>query len=244
MSRKGARWAMLAGLALGFAGLAACEGDDTTPSKVPQGQGAGGGGGADATTGDGSANYDSSVPLGAPLCAKYGADIATKVTASLMTKAGADCRISAHFATPSQGTPHLQQCLQKQLGTFFQCDGATYDKDNAGKNCRTMAQAHQNLNLRNADFDAFIQDSIAAMRENGIADKDIQDVLPTFLGTKTAIVKVQLGIGNSQCTCQDLKGPDGGYCGTDAGIDAGEGGLDGGEGGATDGGTTDAPNNG
>jgi hypothetical protein len=233
-----ARWAIVFGMAaMVLAGVQACTaGDDTLLPANPRE----GGAGDESTTGggDGTANLpDTAVPPGAPLCSTYGADIATRVTNDLLTAVGQDCRISAYF-TALQDPSHLHQCLEKQIGTFFQCPGVTYTSDDPQKPCRSMGDAHKGLGLRNADFQAFIDDTVAVMRKDGISDKDITAVLPTFVGTKTAIVQSK-GIGDEKCTCPDMI-YDGGYCGTDAGIiDAGDGG-DGAIDGAVDTGTDSA----
>jgi hypothetical protein len=242
MRAKSARWAIVLGAALGALALvAACSsGDDTVAGKVnPAGPG-----GQDATTTDSPADLpDTLLPPGAPLCNKYpnGPQLVTKITADLLTAVSADCRIDAYFVAPKSGAAHLSQCLEKQIGNYFQCPGVVYDTDLAGKPCRSMLEAHKNLAapLRSADFDAFIQDFITVMKANGISTADISAVLPTFQGTKTAIVENPRGIGNSQCTCPNDITPDGGYCGADAGIDAndaGDGGTDGAADAANDGG--------
>lgn len=228
MRTQGARWAIVLGAALGGIGLmVACTGGDdtvagkTNPNNPQEGQ--------DATTADGPADLpDTLLPPGAPLCTKYpnGTALVAKITSDLVNSVGADCRISAHFVSPTLGAAHLSQCLQTQIGAYFQCPGVTYDgsKDSAGKTCRSMADAHKNMNLRTADFDAFIADLVAVFKANGISNDDISLVLPTFTGTKSSIVLNQKGIGNSMCTCANNIGPDGKYCGTDAGTDASDGG--------------------
>jgi hypothetical protein len=234
MISRAARWTVIVALAAGGVVAAACNaGDDTLPGN-PYDGGASSSGGGDGTV-DGLAEPDTLLPPGAPLCAKYGADIAGKVANTLIANVSADCRISAYFAGLQDGT-HFADCLTKQIGTFFQCPGVVYDKDSQGKACRSMLDAHKNVNpqIRNADFSAFVEDAIAAMRANGIADPDITAVSPTFVGTKTSVVQNIKGIGDGNCTCPNLTLPDGGYCGTDAGIDASEAGLEGGPEGGSD----------
>ncbi len=228
MSTRRARWAVVFGAAAAATGLmlACSSSEDTVAGKVnPAGPG-----GQDATTGsDAQLQPDTLLPPGAPLCTKYpnGPALVAKITSDLLNGIGADCRISSYFVAPKSGAAHLSQCLQSQISTFFQCPGATYGNDQAGKVCRSMADAHRDMNLRSADFDAFIANLVAVLKANGISNEDITLVLPTFTGTKTAIVPNPKGIGNSQCSCPNDIQPDGGYCGTDAGtilIDAGDGG--------------------
>jgi len=226
MTIRHAGWAIVLGAAVSATGLmmACSSSDDTVAGKVnPVGPGSD----QDATTnGDANLEPDTLLPPGAPLCKKYpnGTALVAKITSDLLSSVSADCRISAYFVAPKSGAAHLSQCLESQIATFFQCPGATYTTDQAGKACRTMNDAHRDMNLRSADFDAFIANLIAVFKANGISNDDITAVLPVFTGTKVAIVPNPKGIGNSQCTCPNDIAPDGGYCGLDAGIDASDGG--------------------
>jgi hypothetical protein len=222
MTTRRAGWAIVLGAAVAATGLmmACSSSDDTVAGKVnPTGPGSD----QDATTsGDANSQPDTLLPPGAPLCNKYpnGPALVAKITSDLLNSLNADCRVSAYFVAPKSGAAHLSQCLQSQIATFFQCPGATYTTDQAGKACRTMGDAHRNMNLRSADFDAFISNLIVVLKANGISNDDITAVLPVFTGTKVAIVANPKGPGNSECTCPNDITPDGGYCGLDAGVDA------------------------
>jgi hypothetical protein len=106
-----------------------------------------------------------------------------------------------------------------------------------------MGEAHQGLNLRSADFTAFIDDLIGSLKADQVSTSDIQTLVTgTFNGFQTAIVQTK-GLGDSKCTC-----PNGAYDGGDAGsclahdiIDAGDGGEggEGGDAGMGDGASTD-----
>jgi hypothetical protein len=226
MSTRRTGWAIVFGAAVAATGLmlACSSSEDTVAGKTnPTGPG----GDQDATTGsDAQDQPDTLLPPGAPLCTKYpnGPALVAKVTSDLLDALNADCRVSAYFIAPKSGAAHVSQCLQSQISTFFQCPGATYGTDQAGKVCRSMADAHKGMGLRSADFDAFIANLIAVLKKNGIANDDITAILPTFTGTKAAIVPNPKGLGNSQCTCPNDIAPDGGYCGLDAGIDASDAG--------------------
>jgi hypothetical protein len=206
---------------------------DTVPGKVnptlpPADQ--------DATASDAQDQPDTHAPPGAPICNHYpnGRALVTQITADLLNELGRDCRISAHFLAPKNGAAHLSQCLESQIATFFQCDGATYANDLAGKPCRTMIDAHKGMNLRPEDFDAFTSDLVTVLNRNGLTPKDINDVYPTFRGTEVAIVPDLQKKSYSMCACPNDIIPDSGiYCGLDAGIDASDAG-DGGDGGIED----------
>ncbi len=235
--RKAKSWAAVLGAGAAAMGLLfACSGggDDTVAGKVNP---TGGGGGPDGSSSDATTAPDTLRPLGAAICTKYpnGPALAAKVTADLLTRVSADCRISAYFAAPKSGTAHLSQCLEQQVSTFFQCPGATYGADKAGVACRTMQEAHRDLHLRKSDFDAYIESVIAALKGSGISDDDITVVLLTFTGTETAIVPNLKTKSYSNCSCPNELIPDGGgYCGPDAGYDGGDGGEGGSDAGASD----------
>jgi hypothetical protein len=133
----------------------------------------------------------------------------------------ADCKIGAFFTglalTDEQ---HLQDCFAIQLGEFVGCDGKVYagSKDMLGQPCLSMADGHQNLQIRSDDFDAFTTDVIAALKNKGMTPTDVSSVVPSFLSTKGDVV--QSGDqGLTQSTCP----------GADAGTDADAGPIDSGK---------------
>jgi hypothetical protein len=237
MGAKRARrvaWAVGIGAALGAYGLVACEGDDTNPARPNPNSSSSGG--TDATTSEGGDQDTGTVDPA--LCSRYGGFTGVQqITADILTAVKADCRISAEFAAPQSGISHVQQCLEKQMGTFFGCPGIVYDKDTAGKTCRSMAEAHKGLGLRQADFTAFISDTNGVLKAHSLSDSDRTAILAAINGTQASIVQ-KGGLGNSNCSCANLTLPDGGYCGIpDAGIDTGVDGGDGGDSGDNDSGT-------
>jgi hypothetical protein len=233
---KRTRWVGGAAAALACCGvaIAACSGDDngvtpqyTYDSGSPQ----------DSTVSDGPV-ADTSMVLA--VCNNYGGYTGVSTFAThIISAVGADCRLSAHF-TDQTAVAHINECFQKQLGYFMGCAGITYDgsKDSAGNACRSMADAHNNLNLRQADFDAFIADMIASLSADKVAKPDITSIISVFLGYQAAIVQKN-GLGNSDCTCANgsYDGGEAGSCyAPDAGSDsdasdseAGEGGGEGGD---------------
>jgi hypothetical protein len=155
---------------------------------------------------------------------------------AILTQVKTDCRISAPIASlDATGTAHLTECLEIQMGGAFQCPGIAYvagtSVDSMGKKCRDMTSAHRDMKLRNADFNAFVEDIAIVLAAKGLSQDDIRSIAPAFEGTRSGVVQE-----NSQpdrdtyCTCTDLeyKGkpcyPEGGApvdSGTDTGTDSG-----------------------
>lgn len=208
--------------------LVSCTGDDTvapTPKKDA--------GGTDATTTD--ADTDGPTVNTGTLCYKYGGYSKVDGYALAITRAvAADCRISPYFTGLAlTDQTHLHDCLARQLGEFLQCDGVTYagSSDSLQQPCRTMAEAHQNLDtqITTADFTAFVADVVSALKQSGVSDTDVAKIVPSFNLTSSDVVQNQVN-DLSQSAC------DGGP--TDGGTD-GEGGTD-----ASDSGSADAADSG
>ncbi len=184
--------------------VTACEDDDTVAPPLKKDAG---GGTVDATI-EGGAGVDAAIDPNS-LCAKYGgySKVENLVKASIAAVAS-DCKIGAFFSGLSQTqNVHLQDCLSKQVGEFMGCR-VTYagSTDSLGKECRTMAEAHQDIDpqIRQADFDAFIIDVTSTLKTNGMSTDDIAKIAPSFLSTSQEIVQsADQGFSNSICPGQD-----------------------------------------
>ncbi len=141
---------------------------------------------------------------GAAICGKYGnaAGVAT-IAANILTAARADCRLGAGFT----GDPtHLNECFTIQMQSFFQCDGVTYvggtTQDSKGNHCRSMTDAHRNLNLRKADFIAFQQITLAELAKAQLSTDDQTSINSAILGTQTGVVQTnQQPTQYEYCAC-------------------------------------------
>jgi hypothetical protein len=155
--------------------------------------------------------------LGAPICGKYGGyDKVMPMAYAILATVEGDCRIGpAVSALDDAKKQHLQECFAIQLGGAFQCPNIAYTAgvttDSQGRKCRSMQQAHQGMNLRKADFDAFMEDVAAELGRQGLSPEDVRAVLPVFEGTRTTVVQTQNQPDrNTYCGC-----PDGKYEGKD-----------------------------
>lgn len=212
---------LIAATALICGGLAAC-GDDDDPmgaggntgrggtagrggsAGMAGGAGVGGAAGAAGTAGTGGSAGDGGVTT---LCEKYGgkAGVASAVNAAVGEVAG-DCRISAFFTTlPEEQLTHVVECLTIQSQELFGCAGVTYagSRDSMNVPCRTMTEAHRDLTISAADFDAFIEDVVAGLTGAGVAAEDIEAVAPTLLGLKDTIVRSDAGTVTQPVACTD-----------------------------------------
>jgi hypothetical protein len=203
--RGRARIAIVSSMLCGWAFLAyACSAPDENPGSPRKvGTDSGSEGSVDPQgTGDAS--------LGAPICGKYGGYENVKtITNAIITRVAADCRISSPIATlNADQSQHLAECLQIQIGGAFQCPGISYiantTKDSKGNKCRDMTSAHKGLNLRNADFNAFVEDVSAELAAKGVSPDDIRAIAPVFEGTRTGVVQTNSQPDrNTHCTCAD-----------------------------------------
>ena len=147
---------------------------------------------APATTSDDAASPAdaSSVDAGPPLCTKYGGYATVQVVVDdLVGALVADCRISRFFTTlTTERVSHLRDCLVKQVAVVMRCPGIKYDIDNAGVECRDMKTAHKGISIRQADFDALIQDLVGVLAKDGVAAADIDTLAPSILALRDDIV--------------------------------------------------------
>ncbi len=199
------------------ASVAACGDDEEMGSGGSGGRAgtAGRGGNAGMAGGAGSAGMGGTAGTGGSagdggvmsLCEKYGgkAGVASAVNAAVGEVAG-DCRISAFFTTlPEQQLTHVVECLTMQSQELFGCAGVTYagSRDSMNVPCRTMTEAHRDLTISVADFDAFIEDVVAGLTTAGVSAADIDTVAPTLLGLKDSIVRSDAGTVTQPITCTD-----------------------------------------
>jgi hypothetical protein len=182
----------------------------------------------DASTEGSTSTGDTDAPTGAPICAKYGGyDKVKSMAAAIIARVSTDCRIGAPVAAlAGTDATHFADCFNVMVGGAFQCPGVSYvagtTVDSQNRKCRTMAQAHQGMNLRKADFDAFIEDIALEFAAQGLSQDDIRAIAPVFEGARTGVVQTNSQPDrNTYCEC-----PNGLYNGkactviVDAGNDA------------------------
>jgi hypothetical protein len=213
-----ARVAVVSSMVVVWAFLAyACSVEDENPGSTrDRGVGADGG-----STVDPQGTPDAQI--GAPICGKYGGyDNVKTIAAGIVARVANDCRISAPIANlDANGTQHFAECFEIQIGGAFQCPGISYvantTKDSKGQKCRDMSSAHKGLNLRSADFNAFVEDVAAELAAKGVTQDDIRAIAPVFEGTRTGVVQTNNQPDkNTFCTCAD-----GQYMGKSCVVEAG-----------------------
>ncbi len=212
-----ARVALLSSMVVAWAFLAyACTSTDENPGSTRNRDGGGEGGNVDPLN-----NPDAQ--LGAPICAKYGDFANVKLIAAAITaRVSADCRIGAPIANlDAKGKQHFAECFEIQLGGAFQCPGVSYisntTKDSQGNPCRDMTNAHKGMNLRKADFDAFVEDVAAELGAKGLSQDDIRSLAPVFEGTRTSVTQTNTQPDkNTFCTCANAE-----YMGKSCVVEAG-----------------------
>lgn len=138
----------------------------------------------------GDSGKPASVDAGPPLCTKYGGFGTVQVVVNdLVGALVADCRISRFFTTlTAERVGHLHDCLVKQVAVVMRCPGIKYDIDNAGVECRDMKTAHKGISIRQADFDALVQDLVTVLAKDGVAQADIDALAPSVLALRDDIV--------------------------------------------------------
>ena len=136
------------------------------------------------------------------LCEKYGGYGTVEVVVRDLVEAlVADCRVGRFFTSlDTTRQLHLYDCLVKQVAVVMRCPGIRYDVDNAGAECRDMKSSHKGLSIRGSDFDALIEDLVAVLRKDGVAQADIDSIAPSILGLRDDIV-TNSAPGNAKGAC-------------------------------------------
>jgi hypothetical protein len=182
--------------------VAACSGGDENPAVARADSGVAGDTGTSPTA-------TGTTPLpGAAICGNYGnaAGVAA-IADNILTAAHNDCRISAGFTMLNgDQTQHLKECFEIQMQSFFQCPGITYvagtTKDSKGNDCRSMTDAHRDLNLRKADFEAFQQIALSELSKAKLTTDDVTSINSAILGTQTGVVQTNKQQDKNQyCSC-------------------------------------------
>ncbi len=186
--------------------LVGCSDDEESGGSGGSGAVSSGGSGTSGGSGGSSAGSGGSGGSGgtASLCAKYGGAtaVAGVVKDNVFPAIAGDCRISAWFTslTPNTQT-HVLECLTIQTQEVFGCEGVTYAGSSSSiAPCRSMADAHANLGISDADFDALVEDVAAGLTEAGVEATDIQAAAPVLLGLKNDIVEDTSG-ANTKAAC-------------------------------------------
>jgi hypothetical protein len=180
----------------------ACSVEDENPATEPRSKvDSGGEGSVNPNNVDAQANPK--------ICGKYGGFEKVKtIAAAIVARVAQDCRINVPFANLNPArTQHLAECFEKQLGGFFGCDGVIYESGKTldhpgGQACRSMTQAHQGMNLRKADFDAFRGDVEAELTAQGLTPDDVRSIAAAFEGTRASVVQTNnQPAANTFCDC-------------------------------------------
>jgi hypothetical protein len=196
----GAVWAIIA---------IACSGDDENPA-VPRADAGVLGEGASTATGTGTGNMPT-----AAMCGRYGnATGIAGIADNIMSSVQMDCRLSGAFANLNgDDQKHLKECFELQIESFFGCPGVTYvggmTQDSNGNQCRSMRDAHQGMNLRQADFDAFREITINELTKAGVSMDDQVTINSELLGTQSGVVQTNKQPDkNTYCTCPNGINPE------------------------------------
>jgi hypothetical protein len=177
--------------------------------------------------GDGTLNpngADGTAPIGDPVCGKYGGPAgAAAIANAIVARAGNDCRIGTPITANANDRKHFEECFQIMIQGAFQCPGISYvagtTKDSKGEVCRSMQQAHQNLNLRPADYNAFLEAVAAEFTAAGMTKEDQVNIAPVFEGQKNSIIRIQNNQPDRNTHCACLNGQYNGQpCTVDAGV--------------------------
>lgn len=148
--------------------------------------------------------------LGAPICGKYGGyENVKQIANAIIARAQNDCRISGGFARASnEDMQHLSGCFQIMVGGAFQCQGVSYVANTTtlpdGHKCRDMTRAHQGMQLREADFNAFLEAIAGELQDQNLTQDEIRLILPVFNGAKAGVVQNNTQpTRNTYCACEN-----------------------------------------
>lgn len=140
------------------------------------------------------------------LCDKYGGadNVSAVVNMFVVPEIAADCRVNTFFTSlPPAGLVHVSECLTIQVQELFGCEGISYAgaTDSSGAVCRDMKSSHQGLGISKGDFDALIEDVVAALTKAGVEQADIEAAAPALLGMEADIVEDASVMTASQDMC-------------------------------------------
>jgi len=138
---------------------------------------------------------------------KGGYPVIQTVVDQLLARLDADCRIGAFFtALPPAHRQHFADCITKQLAVMTHCQCIRYDVDSQGADCRDMKTAHHGMGLRQADYEAFVEDVKLSFGSAGFGTDDIKTFAPA-LGFFSVDIVTNSAPGLSKGACA---GGDGG----------------------------------
>jgi hemoglobin len=130
----------------------------------------------------GTAAQRAHAPRAKPLYDRLGGmDGITPLVDELVTIIRADPRINTLFANAD-----LENFKAKLRDQICQATGGPCTYTGKG-----MTEAHTGMNIRKADFDAFVDDLVQAMRTFGVPDKEQQEVRALLAPMEKDIVQVQ-----------------------------------------------------
>jgi len=145
-------------IALASAALAACGGKKSGGDTTPPGGG---------------------TPAGDTLYARLGgAPAVSAVVDDFVANVAADARINAQFANAN--IPNLKKQLNDQI-----CNATGGGCPYTGKDMKT---AHKGMHIKDADFDALVEDLVKSLDKFKVKDADKQELLKTLGGLKGDIV--------------------------------------------------------
>jgi len=108
-------------------------------------------------------------------------DAIVAVVNDFVAEVAADNRINQAFANAD--VPHLKQMLVEQI-----CEGSGGPCKYTGKDMKTV---HQGMNIKQADFDALVEDLKKSLDKFKVPPKEQQDVLNLLAPMKGDIVTAQ-----------------------------------------------------
>jgi hypothetical protein len=212
---------------LGLFGVAlvaasACDaGDDTVEPLTKKDAGGDATAGSDGAATDGAVNTNT-------ICFRLGGFAKVQAISSAVLKAvSTDCRIGAYFTGLAlTDQTHFTDCFGKQMGELLGCDGVTYagSSDSLQVACRTLAEARQAVDpqITDADFDAFVADVVAVMKQQGTAATDLGSIGPMLNGTRKDVSQTNdTTLAQSTCDAGPIDAGDAGDEGGDGGTDTG-----------------------
>lgn len=112
-----------------------------------------------------------------------GKDGITKAVDAIIKKIGDDKRINKYFAKTVKDPKKLEALKANLVDQITAAVGGPAEYK--GKD---MVAAHKGMNLKEADFTAFVEDVAAGLKDAGVADEDAKPILDTLNGMKDQVV--------------------------------------------------------